>query len=252
MGEFTGISWTDHTLNWWWGCDEVTEACDNCYARSWAAYTRGMKWGKGSERILTKSAPKDLVKWDRKAGDDGVIRKVFAHSMSDIFDAEVPNEWRQEEFKAMAFTENLIFQFLTKRPGLIDHSKAPYPVDKVWLGTSLGGNKDIPLAFKLVEKPARLHWISYEPAIDELDIASLPKEIKWVVIGGESGKNARQFKVEWAKRTIRDCQKRGISVFVKQYGKKPTISGRNFFVSDSHGKIMSEWVPETRVQEFPA
>lgn len=36
MGEFTGITWADHTSNWWWGCDEVTNACDNCYAREWA------------------------------------------------------------------------------------------------------------------------------------------------------------------------------------------------------------------------
>lgn len=37
MAERTGITWTDATLNWWWGCTEVTSACDNCYAREWAA-----------------------------------------------------------------------------------------------------------------------------------------------------------------------------------------------------------------------
>lgn len=252
MGEFTGISWTDHTLNWWWGCTEVTAACDNCYARVWANRMRGLAWGRGAERVLIRSAPKDLRKWDRKAGRDGVVRKVFAHSMSDIFDPEVPNEWRREEFKAMAFTENLIFQFLTKRPEQVKHSDAPYPVDKVWLGTSLGSNADLQLAYEIVKHPAKLHWISYEPAIGQLDVNELPEQIKWIVVGGESGAGARNFEIRWAQRVIRDCKKRGIAVFVKQYGKKPVIHSRDFFVSDSHGKIMDEWLPETRIQEFPA
>lgn len=29
----TGISWTDHTINpGLYGCDEISEACQNCYA----------------------------------------------------------------------------------------------------------------------------------------------------------------------------------------------------------------------------
>lgn len=27
------IEWCDHTVNFWWGCKEVSEACKNCYAR---------------------------------------------------------------------------------------------------------------------------------------------------------------------------------------------------------------------------
>lgn len=26
------IEWTNHTANLWWGCTEVHEGCDNCYA----------------------------------------------------------------------------------------------------------------------------------------------------------------------------------------------------------------------------
>jgi protein gp37 len=40
MAENTAIEWADDTLNWWWGCTEVSPACDNCYARTLAARRR--------------------------------------------------------------------------------------------------------------------------------------------------------------------------------------------------------------------
>ena len=30
------IEWCDHTVNLWWGCTEVHEGCDNCYAKNLA------------------------------------------------------------------------------------------------------------------------------------------------------------------------------------------------------------------------
>jgi hypothetical protein len=39
-----------------------------------------------------------------------------------------------------------------------------------------------------------------------------------VIVGGESGPNARQFEVEWAVRTVKQCRDAGVPVFVKQLG----------------------------------
>jgi len=249
MGEFTGITWADHTSNYWWGCDEVTDACDNCYAREWAVRMKGLGWGKGVPRLKMPNAARDLRKWDHKAKRDGVMRKVFAHSMSDIWDVEVPDEWRIEEFSAWAQTTNLWFLALTKRPSMPKHYN--YPAEKVWLGTSLGSDKDLIMAERIVECPARLHWVSYEPAIGHLSIHKLPELIKWVVIGGESGKNARPFDLQWAFDTAQACKETGRTLFVKQLGAKPIYKGFGWGISDTHGKIMSEWPQELRIQEFP-
>lgn len=248
MAEKTGITWTDHTLNWWWGCTEVTNECDNCYAREWAARLKGMAWGDNAPRIKTKSAPNELCKWDRKARKVGVMRRVFAHSMSDVFDLKVDDTWRDEEFAAWRKTTNLWFLVLTKRPAI--PKRYDYPHEKVWLGTSIGQEKNIVMAERIIESPARLHWISYEPAIGELPIHKLPREIKWIVIGGESG-DARPFHLEWAFDTVKACKQLGIACFVKQLGAKPFYRGKPFPVSDSHGEIMSEWPDELRVHEFP-
>jgi len=249
MGQRTGITWCDHTLNWWWGCTEVTEECDNCYAKEWAARLRGMSWGDDALRIKIKSAPGDLRKWDKKARAVGEMRRVFAHSMSDVFDIKIDNVWRDELFTAMRFTTNLWFLVLTKRPSLA--CRYEYPFEKIWLGTSIGQEKNINMAYKIIEAPARLHWISYEPAIGALPIHRLPSEIKWVVIGGESGINARPFQIEWAYETIDSCRESGISCFVKQLGAKPFYKGKPFNITDSHGKILNEWPEGLRVQEYP-
>lgn len=50
MGKETGIAWTDGTFNPWWGCVEVSPACDNCYAREWDARFGGEHWGKDAPR----------------------------------------------------------------------------------------------------------------------------------------------------------------------------------------------------------
>lgn len=249
MAEKTGISWCDHTLNWWWICTEVTDECDNCYARQWAKRIKGYDWGEGIPRQKTLSAPRDLRKWDRKARDANVMRKVFAHSMSDIFDLEVKDEWRFEEFLAWRNTTNLWYLVLTKRPAV--PKRYDYPSEKVWLGTSIGQKKNLIMAKRIVEAPAKLHWVSYEPAIDTLPIHRLPKEIKWVVIGGESGSRARPFNLEWAFETVQACKELGIYCFVKQLGAKPMWKGNSFIISDSHGKNMYEWPEELRIQEFP-
>lgn len=45
MGTNTKIEWSHHTANLWWGCQEVHEGCDNCYARTWDRRLGGDHWG---------------------------------------------------------------------------------------------------------------------------------------------------------------------------------------------------------------
>lgn len=47
MADETGISWTDHTHNEWWGCSSTAGAgCDNCYAATLDKRTQGASAGK--------------------------------------------------------------------------------------------------------------------------------------------------------------------------------------------------------------
>lgn len=262
MGENTRITWTDHTFNRWWGCTMVTDACINCYASTLAQLWRNKEWPKGyikgSKRSLSKSHNIFMLKkWDTLSKADGRNHLVFAHSMSDVFDLDVPDQWRLDEFDDFAKTEDLYFQVLTKRSASPEFFLKNYPqhvkmfMDKVWLGTSIGSDKDLEMAHEIVKAPALLHWISYEPAIGPLNVYDLPEQIKWLVIGGESGHGARPFNIEWALNAVEACKDLGVSVFVKQLGLHPQLNGVPYPVSDSHGKILSEWPEALRVQDFP-
>jgi protein gp37 len=69
--------------------------------------------------------------------------------------------------------------------------------------------------------------------------------VGWVIVGGESGQNARACEVAWV-RSIRDqCRAAGVPVFVKQLGTSP-------YFLDSHGGDPEEWEEDLRVREFPA
>lgn len=81
------------------------------------------------------------------------------------------------------------FLFLTKHPALY-HLVLDWP-DNAWLGISLTGaeppERQAAMWKDLERVPARVRWLSYEPAIKEL-AQPIPHWIRWVVLGGWSGK----------------------------------------------------------------
>lgn len=68
MGLNTKIEWTatvradgttipGHTANLWWGCTNVHEGCDNCYAER-LAHRYGTQWGNDAPRKMLKKSLK--------------------------------------------------------------------------------------------------------------------------------------------------------------------------------------------------
>jgi protein gp37 len=73
------------------------------------------------------------------------------------------------------------------------------------------------MIYSTFSKPLR--FISAEPLLGPLIFPSL-EDIGWVIVGGESGPNARYFNDDWA-RSIRDqCAEAGVPFFFKQRGGK--------------------------------
>jgi hypothetical protein len=92
--ERTEISWAHSTFNPWIGCTRVSPGCDNCYAATLMDDRYGrVKWGAGEARSRTKTwdQPK---RWNKLAAASGKPWRVFCASLADVFDNEVPDEWR--------------------------------------------------------------------------------------------------------------------------------------------------------------
>lgn len=93
-----------------------------------------------------------------------------------------------------------------------------WPLENVWIGTSAEdqqrADERIPL---LLRTPAVKRWISAEPLLGPVTISSIEK-LDWVVVGGESGPNARPMHPAWV-RSLRDQSlKANVPFFFKQWG----------------------------------
>lgn len=207
-------------------------------------------------------------------------------SLCDPFDNEVSAEWRDDFLTLVHCTPALTWLLLTKRIGNARKMLEPYfvrgqPMPNVWLGASVinqaEADRDIP---KLLQTPAALRFISYEPALGpirwrtESELEKVDwlrgtatakdaggtvypiKRIDWVIAGGESaqgGAKARPFVIGWARETMRSCKAAGVPFFMKQFGSNATNrEGVRHPFKDRSGSDPAEWPPDLQVQEFPA
>lgn len=271
MAESTEIAWCDSTFNPWIGCTKVGPGCDNCYAEAdFDLRKHRVKWGTGNPRSRTSSANwKKPLQWDRQHAEffsqHGRRRRVFCASLADVFDNEVPSEWRADLFALIADTPNIDWLLLTKRIGnagpMIERAMADLndndperlwiwgnsPWKNVWLGATVVNqeevDRDIP---KLLAAPAAVRWLSMEPLLGPVDL-EYPKTlwpdgppmccsgnecacrgkpidppliygIAWVVVGGESGTNARPMSPAWAQCLRDQCAAAGVPMLFKQWG----------------------------------
>lgn len=118
MGQQTGISWTDHTFNPWWGCVKVSPACDHCYAERDAKRYGHPVWGKDApRRFFSDKHWLQPVQWNRSAANDGVRRRVFCASMADVFEEyggeDVLGAQRARLWALIGATPHLDWQLLT-------------------------------------------------------------------------------------------------------------------------------------------
>jgi protein gp37 len=157
---------------------------------------------------------------------------------------------------------------------LIFDDPPEFPLRNVHLGVSVEdqatADERIPV---LLQLPAAVRWVSYEPALGRVDFVGIGDggeigatydalrggmtgsdvggpRLDWIVVGGESGQNARPFDLAWARITIAACRAAGVPVFVKQLGAVPIgdIAGE-CRLSDGKGGDWDEWPADLRVRE---
>jgi protein gp37 len=241
-------------------------------------------------------------------------RLCFVCSQTDLFGEWVTDEMIDELFAVMALTPHITYQVLTKRAArmrqyyLGDTSRSRWekvfyaademakrrglekwpalmwdqgtfcgwPRKNIHLGVSI---EDEPTARERIEHlfrtPAAVRFVSYEPALAEIDFADYlghhvgcdgdtypcvqcgaRGKLDWAIIGGESGSRARPFLLKWARRTKQDFRAAGVPLFLKQLGRRP--------IGDTPGDLISLtapgvsknpelWPPDLQdVRDFPA
>jgi protein gp37 len=236
MGDLTGIGWTDHTHNPWWGCSRVSPACRSCYAD-----TLAQRWGmadlwhrRGPRRMLSDATWARPLRWNRDAAAAGRPARVFCASMADVFEdhPDVVGA-RARLWDLIEVTPWLRWQLLTKRPENVA-AMVPWGGDwppSVWIGTSVENQRyadeRIP---ELVRLPAAVRFLSCEPLLGPVDLGRwlAAGQLGWIIAGGESGgARRREMDIGWLETVVGQCQAAGVPVFVKQdSGPRSGLQGR--------------------------
>jgi len=252
MAENSKIEWTDHTFNPWVGCQKVSAGCANCYAET--QMTRKPRWSNCwgppelTQRLKTSDSYwKQPLKWNRQAAESEMRPKVFCASLADVFEDNPDlSGWRIELFNLIEQTPNLDWLILTKRP---ENIRELWPgrffymfqLQNIWLGTSIETETQMWRLKYLMHNQdlAAKTFISFEPLLGKIPLSDYwfasPSSIPdWVIVGGESGNNARPFRLlgEWVNRIRIDCQNYDVPFFFKQWGEwMPyyTVQAKHFY-----------------------
>lgn len=252
MGMNSKIEWTDHTWNPWRGCTKVSPGCDNCYM-----FRDAVRFGLDAS-IFTRSARQTFISpfsKRYKSGDKVFVCSWsdFFHPAADEWRAEawdIINTRDDLIFQILTKRPERIIKCLPPDWG------EGWP--NVWLGVTAENQEQtderIP---RLLSTQAVKRFVSIEPMLGEIRIEQyvqlfgtnfLPEHfnqfgwkydewsggfvgpgigdpvyasksgIDWVIVGGETGPNARPMHPDWV-RSIRDqCQAAGVSFFFKQWG----------------------------------
>ena len=260
MADNTKIQWADATWNIITGCSLVSPGCTNCYAMRLAG---GRLKNHPSRAGLTRSGPNGPVwnghlrfneQWLHQPLTWRRPRRIFVCAHGDLFHEDVQTGWLNRIFSIIALCPQHQFLILTKRADRMrGYAKdflyelrvwREWPMQNVWLGVSVEDQiraaERIPL---LLTTPAAVRWISAEPLLGPVslepqrvpyDLGQLPDyDLDWVVVGGESGPQARDMDVAWARSLREECRDLNIAFFMKQMARRAPIP------------------PDLRIREWP-
>ena len=225
MGASSKIEWTDATWNPVTGCTKITRGCNHCYAERFAERFRGVPghpFENGFDLTLRPERLSQPLSWKRP-------RMIFVNSMSDLFHKNIPPDFIDQVFYTMETADHHIFQILTKRSSLMkNYLKRRYgpklAPEHIWCGVSVEDSAATSRIRHLQQAPLSVRFLSIEPLIGPVGKIDL-EGIGWVIVGGESGPNARPMKEDWVLE-IRDiCERKGTPFFFKQWGGLTPKSG---------------------------
>lgn len=196
------------------GCTKMSEGCLHCYAERMAKrlYLMGQsKYSNVFQVTCHDSCLQDPLKWKTP-------QLIFTCSMGDMFHESVPETFIFRIFDIMNRASWHTFQVLTKRAerlGTLAPKLKWSP--NIWMGVTVESERQIKRIPYLISTKAAIKWLCLEPLLTA--IPNLPLSgIDWVILGGESGPQARPIKEEWIIEIRNQCITNNVPFYFKQWG----------------------------------
>ncbi len=210
----TKIEWTEQTWNPSVGCTKISDGCKYCYAEIMARRLEAMSM-KGYENGFVFNIMEERLSQPLEVKQP---TKFFVNSMSDLFHEEMPFSYVDKIMEVINSTPQHVYQILTKRDHILKEYFSTRTVpENVWLGVTVESHKYFSRIDNLREINAKIKFLSMEPLLSDIKELNLDG-IDWVIVGGESGTQARPMNPEWAINVKNLCKKQKTAFFFKQWG----------------------------------
>lgn len=216
MAQGSGIEWTESTWNPVTGCTKISPGCKYCYAERMAERLQAMgqaNYVNGFQLTLQPHMLGLPLKWKKP-------QTIFVNSMSDLFHEDVPFTYIQKVFDVMNQAHWHRFQVLTKRAERLEGLGSMVNwTSNIWMGVSVESDEYRQRIDHLRRTNAHIKFLSLEPLLGPLANLSMTG-IDWVIVGGESGPQARPMHPAWVIDLRDQCRSAKVPFFFKQWGGK--------------------------------
>lgn len=213
--------------NPWHGCHKLSEGCKYCYV-----YRGDAKRGIDSS-IITQTKSFNLPIQKKRNGEYKIPSGTMVYTCftSDFLVADA-DEWRTEAWEMMRIRSDLDFMFITKR---IDRLLEVLPDDwgegynNVTICCTIENQDRADYRLPIYKTaPIKHKIIICEPLLEQIDLRcyDIGSWVEQVVVGGESGFEARPCNYDWVMELHNLCVEEKVMFWFKQTGAKFIKDGK--------------------------
>jgi protein gp37 len=169
------------------------------------------KYANGFCPTLHKNALSEPLKWKQP-------HTIFVCSMADLFHDSVPFDFVDDVMDTIRQTPHHRYQILTKRAErMAEYFESKIISENIWLGVTVEAETSKQRIESLRKLDATIRFLSCEPLVEDVGVIDLT-DIHWLIVGGESGVQARPMRVEWVRSLQQQAEEQDVAFFFKQWG----------------------------------
>ena len=216
------------SVNWnlWHGCTKKSEGCMHCYV-----YRMDARFERDASVVTRTQALNEPIKKNRKGEYKHKSGQVVYTCFTSDFLLEQADEWRKDAWEIIRQRPDLNFFFITKRIERFEQCK-PEDWGEGWDNVVVGvtcenqkrADERLPI-FKAL--PIKHRMIICEPLLENIDLEKyLDDTIGQVIVGGESGEEARPCDFDWVQNIQQQCKRKNVTFHFKQTGARFKKDGK--------------------------
>lgn len=203
--------------NPWRGCHKVSEGCTYCYI-----HVADQKKNINSDKIVRLNEFDKPVLRDKNGHYSIKSGTTVYVCFSSDFLLEEADKWRDECWEMIKERGDLLFIFLTKRiERFMDCIPSDWNdgYDNVIVGVSVENQKNVDDKLSILSQvPIKHKNIILQPLIENVNIEPYLNGIELVLVGGESGVDARPLDYQWVLQIRELCIKKHVDFEFRQTG----------------------------------